>query len=134
MSNYFKGADNTLYDPNTKEPVGRLGIDGQEHLFGASMVNPGNPATAFTDSSGTMGNVTISAARGRVAIAAGQSSVTVTASRATAQSVVAARIDQSTADTTLTSVVRVSVANGSFTIYGNASATATVPVRFAIIN
>ena len=126
MSNYFKGADNTLYDPITKEPVGRLGTDGQEHLFGSSMVNPANPSTAFTDKTNTPGNVSISAARGRVAIATGQSSVTVTTSRATAQSVVAARIDQSTADSTLTSVVRVSVANGGFTIYGNASATATL--------
>ncbi len=134
MSNYFKGADNTLYDPATREPVGHLGADGQEHLFGASMVNSSSPNTQFTDKSGSPGAGTINTARGRVAIAAGSGSVVVTNSHVTAQSMIVAHIDQTAADGTLTQIVRIVPAAGTFAVYGNGSATAAVSVRFEVIN
>lgn len=133
MSNYIKGADGTLYDPVTKEPVGRLGQDGNEHLFGASMVNPANPTTQFTDKSGTPGAATINTARGRAAIAAGASSVTITNSRVSASSMIVAHIDQASADGTLTSIQRITCGAGTMTIYGNANATAAVSVRFQVL-
>lgn len=133
MSGYIRGADNTLYDPITKEPVGRLGADGQEHLYGSPMVNPATgSATAYVDKSGTPGAATINSARGRAAIAASASSVVITNNRVTTQSIVLVHLDATSADGTLTSIQRVSVANGSFTVYGNAAATAATPFRFSV--
>jgi len=115
---------------STGKPVGVRGLDGKEYLFG--YITP--PDTPFPDSSGTPGAATINSARGRCAIAAAASSVVITNSYVTASSVVLAVIDQAAADATLLEVVRVTPAAGSFTIYGNAAATATTTVRFVVLN
>lgn len=86
-----------------------------------------------TDTSGTPGAATINAPAGRVAIAAGASSVVVTNSLATAGGSVMAIINQATADATLTQIVRVATAAGSLTIYGNANATANTVVDFMFV-
>lgn len=80
------------------------------------------------DLSGTPGNVTTTASRARVAIAAGQSSVTVTNTQVTADGSVFATIAQATADATLTHITRTVCAAGSFTVYGNAAATANTVI------
>lgn len=72
--------------------------------------------------------------RGRAGIAIGASSVTITNNMARQTSAIYAVINQAVADGTLTSIQRVSTANGSFTIYGNANATAVVAVDWVIIN
>ena len=87
----------------------------------------------MTDASGTPGNATVNNVRGRVAIAAGASSVVVTNTFAVLGGMVMAVINQATADATLTQIVRVATGAGSFTIYGNANATANTVVDFLCI-
>jgi hypothetical protein len=82
----------------------------------------------------TPGNVTTNMTNGCVGIAAGQSSVTVTNPNIKKQSQIVASIAQAAADGTLTSIQRIFCQNGSFTIYGNANATATVSVDWAVVN
>lgn len=89
---------------------------------------------SFTDSSGTPGNVTNNSPRGRVAIAAAATAVTVTNSAVTATSTVLAVINQGATDTTLTQILRVQTAAGSFTITGNAAATANVVIDYVVVN
>jgi len=84
------------------------------------------------DSSGTPGNVTQNAAAGRVAIAAGANNVVVTNNVVGTLSTVFAVISQAAADATLTQIVRVVPAAGSFTIYGNANATANTVVDYLV--
>jgi hypothetical protein len=69
---------------------------------------------------------------GRAAIAAGQSSVVITNAGVTPGSVITASIAQGTADSTLTSIPRIVPAAGSFTLYGNANATAATVVAWSI--
>lgn len=76
----------------------------------------------------TPGAVTTTQPNGRVSIPAGVLSVVVTNPNVTPQSKITAFIAQATADGTLTSILRVVAAAGSFTIYGNANATAAVLV------
>ena len=91
-------------------------------------------ALSSTDSSGTPGNVTNNSPKGRVAIAAGANNVVVTTNiGVSATSTVLAVINQATADATLTQIVRVVPAAGSFTIYGNANATANTVVDFVVL-
>lgn len=78
------------------------------------------------------GNITSNEFQGIVAIAIGALSVVVTNPNVNASSKVVAYIAQATADSTLTSIQRVVPANGSFTIYGNANATAAVVVEWAV--
>jgi hypothetical protein len=89
-------------------------------------------ALSFTDASGTPGNATINTPRGRCAIAAAASSVTITNSLCKTTSAVGVTINQAATDATLTSLLRVQTANGSFTITGNAAATAAVVVDFVL--
>jgi hypothetical protein len=88
----------------------------------------------FTDSSATPGNVVNNSARGRAAFAATGSSVVITNSSVTAQSTVLAIINQAAADATCTQIVRVSVGAGTFTVFGNAAATATTVFDFVVVN
>ncbi len=84
-----------------------------------------------SDASGTPGNATIQGPRGRMAIAAGSSSVVLTnAQLGNAQCSLFVFINQGTADATLTRIDRVSVTTGSATIYGNAVATGNVVIDF----
>lgn len=81
----------------------------------------------------TTGAQTVNILRGRAAIAAGASSVVITCPQCTASSIVFATVAQTTADGTLTSVLRVTPAAGSFTINGNANATATTVINWFVI-
>jgi len=88
------------------------------------------PAATVTAGAVTLFGVT----RGRCGIAAGVSSVVITTDHCLQQSTVVAVISQSAADATLTSIVRVTPAAGSFTITGNANATAITQVDWVIFN
>jgi hypothetical protein len=88
-------------------------------------------AVTRSDSTGTPGNVTNNNALGRAAIAAAATSCVVTNSTVTANSEVFVELISS--DATLTSV-RVTVAAGSFTVTGNAAATATTSFRILVVN
>jgi hypothetical protein len=90
-------------------------------------------ATAALTTNTTTGALTANAPKGNCAIAAGQSSVVITNSFVDANSVVFATIAQASADTTLTSIVRIVCSAGQFTLFGNANATATVLVDWAVI-
>lgn len=81
----------------------------------------------------TTGAVTLNSQQGRVAIAAGASSVVVTNNMVTAESKVFAVVAQAAADGTLLRVERVVCANGSFTIYGTANATATTTIDWVLM-
>lgn len=141
------GGAATLSPPNNTVTISPTGT-------GTVTINPASPSTmdnvtigfgtrraayltllalASNDASGTPGNTTINQPKGRVAIAAGASSVVVTNSLCLATSTVLAIINQATADATLTQIVRVVPAAGSFTIYGNANATANTVVDFVLI-
>lgn len=86
------------------------------------------------NSSSTAGAATLNTPVGKSKIAASASSVVITNSLVTTSSVVIATINQASADATLTSIVRVVPAAGSFTIYGNATSTAAVTVNWAVFN
>jgi hypothetical protein len=89
-------------------------------------VNASGPVTA--------GNQTTQQNQGRAAIAAGQSSVTISCPQIDVGSVVFACVNQAAADTTLTSIVRVVTAQGSVTLHGNAAATAVTQVMWALVD
>jgi hypothetical protein len=82
----------------------------------------------------TTGAATANAMKGSCAIAAGASSVVITNPYVTISSFVMAVVAQTTADTTLLRVERVVPANGSFTIFGTANATATTRIDWCVIN
>lgn len=82
----------------------------------------------------TAGAVSTTQTNGRCAIATGVLSVVVTNPGVTPQSKVFAEIAQATADATLTSIMRIVPAAGSFTIYGNANSTAPVVVDWVIMS
>ena len=89
-------------------------------------------AATATDSTGTPGNVTNNSANGRAAFAATGSTVVVTNSSVAATDTVMVTL-LGAADTTLTGIVGVTVAGGSFTVTGNAAATATKGFMFTVI-
>lgn len=95
------------------------------------IVKTSNLQATYTDSSGTPGNVTNNNPRGRAAFAAAGSSVVVTNSLVAATSTVLVQLGGT--DATLTTV-RVTAAAGSFTVTGNAAATATTPFDFVVVN
>jgi hypothetical protein len=94
-------------------------------------VKTSNLAAVYTDSSGTAGNVTNNSPRGRAAFAAAGTSVVVTSTLVTATSTI--QVSLGGTDATLTSV-RVTPAAGSFTVTGNAAATAQTNFDFLVIN
>lgn len=88
--------------------------------------------TRFTgNSTGTPGAATLNTPIGRSTIAAGASSIVITNNRCTTSSVVHAVLQAS--DATLTQVLRVVPGAGSFTIVGNANATANTAVGWSIV-
>lgn len=93
-------------------------------LKGQSTLGTGDSYLS-TDTSGTPGNATANTPAGRSAFAAAASAVVITNSLCKASSKVVPVLNQAAADATLTQIVRVSTANGSFTVNGNAVATAT---------
>lgn len=82
----------------------------------------------------TTGAVTTTATSGRVAIAAGASSVVVTNPNVDANSKVFAVINQAAADGTLLRVERIVPAAGQFTIFGTANATATTSIDWILLS
>ena len=87
---------------------------------------------SYIDMSGTPGNVTINAKRGKVAIPSGVSSITVTNSYCTSSSIVLTVLDQ--VDGGLKYLQTTVASNGSFVISGNSSASSPVSVAFFVIN
>lgn len=82
------------------------------------------------DRSSTPGNVTINTPQGRAAFAAGGTQVVVTNALVTAQHTVLVSLGGT--DATLLHL-RVTAANGSFTVRGNAAATGITPFDFAVL-
>lgn len=82
----------------------------------------------------TAGAFTTNMTRGFATIGAGASSVVITNPNVDATSVVQAQVAQTTADGTLLRVERVVSANGSFTIFGTANATAATVVSWEVMN
>lgn len=128
MSGYIKQSVAGLHDPVTGALVGFLGADGNEYIFPALE----GPTTSFTDASGTPGNATVNATRGKVAIAAAASSVVVTNSKVNANSQILVTLEG--ADATLLYIKSVVPAAGSFTVTGNAAATAATSLKFTVVN
>lgn len=95
---------------------------------GHEFAHPG----ARNDSSATPGASTQQGTQGRVAIAIGASSVVITNANVNPQSTVVAVLTGAAADGTLTSILRVTPGAGSFTITGNANATAAVQVDYLV--
>ena len=95
------------------------------------IVKASNYQAVKTDISGTPGNGTASTARGRAAFAAAAASVVITSTLVTATSSIFVQLN--TTDTTLTSVSVVAAA-GSFTVTGDAAATAITTFDFHVIN
>lgn len=84
----------------------------------------------ISDSTGSPGAATQNTRRGRVAIAAAAASVVVTNSLVTSSSVITATLQ--TVDGTLTQLLTVVPGSGSFTITGNAAATAATNVCWVL--
>lgn len=99
-------------------------------VFGAT--DAGGLLVMNTDASGTPGAATINKPSGKVAIALGVASVVVTNSLVTANSTILAVVQS--ADATLTFIKSVVPTTGSFTITGNAAATANCKVAFFVFN
>jgi hypothetical protein len=103
--------------------------------IGATTRNAGRFSTlsvTAVDSTGTPGNVTNNSAAGRAAFAAAASTVVVTNALVLAADTVMVTL-LGAADATLTGIVGVTVAAGSFTVTGNAAATATKGFMFTVI-
>lgn len=97
-----------------------------------AVVRTSNLQATFTDSSATPGNVTNNSPRGKAAFAAAGTAVVVTNSLVAATSTVLCVLE--TADATLTQILRATPAAGSFTVTGNAAATATTTFSFLVVN
>lgn len=104
---------------------------GTTRLDGTVLFN-GALTADTTDSSGTPGAATINKPSGKVAVAIGQSSVTVTNSLVTAASTVIATLQF--VDATFTQILSVVPGSGSFVITGNATATAATKIAFLVLN
>lgn len=103
----------------------KFDVNGTARVQGALNFNPTNTAA------GTTGNQTINKTSGTVNIAAAGTTVTVTNSLVTANSIVFAVIRTNDATATIKNVVP---AAGSFTINLNAAATAETSIGFFVIN
>lgn len=94
----------------------------------------GSLVQGYTDNSGSPGNTTINTPSGRASFAAAASTCVVTCSACTAISKVLVQLE--TQDTTLTSIITVVPAGGSFTVTGNVAATTggAAKFRFLVVN
>ncbi len=118
-----------LHDPNSGALVGFLGADGREYLFADIY----SPTTNYMDVSATPGNATANALRGQAAFAAGTNACVITNNQVKTTSTVIPVLDAA-ADATLTQILRVIPAAGSFAVYGNANATATPTFTWLVVN
>jgi len=125
------GSNATLFDvrylSGSRFTISR---DGDVHVFGA-LAADGKITQPSTDSSGSPGPATINKPSGRSAIAAGVSGVTITNSVVTASSIVI--VTPLDLDATLTSFKAVP-GSGSFTVTGNANATAAWKFSWWVLN
>lgn len=80
----------------------------------------------------TSGAISSNEMQGVAVIPAGAASVVITNPNVTASTKINAYVSQAAADTTLTAILRIVCANGSFTIYGPANATAATVCRWFI--
>lgn len=128
MSNYVIQQVPGLHDAVTGALVGFLGADGQEYLIPTLE----GPYSNYTDGSATPGAATINAVRGKAAIAIGAASVVITNSKVSATSQVIVVLENN--DATLTFLKSVVPGAGSFTVTGNANATAAVNFKFVVVN
>ena len=159
MTTYLKQGTEALHSITTGALVGMMGADGKEYLLPVGQTTVYNPASVavtggtvngatigqttpaavktsnfaatYTDSSATPGNATNNSTRGRAAFAATGSSVVITNSLVTATSTILVSLGGT--DATLTSI-RVTAAAGSFTVTGNAAATAITKFDFLVVN
>lgn len=122
----------TLYDPASVAITGGAINGASVGVTTPAVVRTSNLQAAFTDSSGSPGNATNNSPRGKAAFAAAASTVVITSSLVTATSTVLCVLQG--ADATLTDILRVVPAAGSFTVTGNAAATAATPFSFMVIN
>lgn len=88
--------------------------------------------TSYTDDSATPGNRTVNKMRGKNAFAIGAAAVTVTNSFVTANSQVICSLEF--VDATLTSILTVIPAAGSFTVTADVNATAATKFSWLVIN
>ena len=100
-------------------------IDVLNFFYDATLLKVG-----YTDSTAVPGAATINKPAGRVKLSAGQTSLVVTNSLVAATSIIKLQLE--TADATLIRVIPVPAA-GSFTITGNAAATAAVTITFEVL-
>lgn len=121
------GTGNVVIAPATAGTINNMSIG----VTTPAVVKTSNLQATYNDSSGTPGNVTNNSPRGRAAFAAAGSSVVVTNSLVAATSTVLVQLGGT--DATLTTV-RVTPAAGSFTVTGNAAATATTVFDFLVVN
>lgn len=96
-------------------------------------INGGTPTTGNQVTTQAQ-NQSLPVSTGFVYVAAAASTATITNPNITAQSKVLAVIQQASADSTFTSILRTNAAAGVATITGNAAATATVQVAYFIFN
>ncbi len=82
----------------------------------------------------TSGAATANQLSGRASITAATSSVVITNNLVNANSKLQAWVAQGTADATLTDILRIVPAAGSFTLFGNANATAATLVDWRLLN
>ena len=129
MTNYRQMQVTGLHDFATSALIGFVGADGKEYLFNSIAIAN---AASYGDSSGTPGAATLNTVRGRCAIAIAASTVVITNSLVTTTSTVVPILES--LDATLTTLLRVLPAAGSFTITGNGVATAPAIVRFIVFN
>lgn len=100
--------------------------------FGGDVAFEGDMFYTFDDTSGTPGDATINAMTGRAAIDATQSACTITNDSVSATSIVTVSLES--IDATLTQILTVVPAAGSFTVTGNAAATADANFSFVVHN
>lgn len=93
----------------------------------------GKQIYSYTDNTGTPGANTADTTSGKCKIASGASSVVITNANVNANTIVEPIVNQASEDATLTRL-RYTCTSGSFTIFGNASATADVQVSWSIKN
>ncbi len=91
-------------------------------------------AIAATANTATSGALTQNTYSGTAVAAIAAASVVITNSLVSANSVVGAWVSQAAADGTFLRVERVVCANGSFTIYGTAAATAATTLTWALLS
>lgn len=113
-----------------KDALGaKLQVVGYSTSVSADTITVANRA----DNTGTPGNATINSITGRAAVAAAGTTVTITNSKVTAVSEIFIQL-RGARDATLTELRISAQGAGTFTVTGNAAATAAVQFSFWVVN